>query len=249
METGFDHIRGLFRDLEELESAITALYQMQAQKCGVDACTVPDIMEAMDGDDKEALYQVQKLLPQSQAMRSVFNRDFIRMIADVLDCRANEVLIEGPSLFVSRPNDKRLKYKWHSEAHYYPKRRKFLNVWFPVFGPRKLEDGAMSVLPGSHKEQWDFAEYAESKAHFIQYEIPEAWLAGYEQHHCEPERGDVILFDRNLVHRSNVNTTDRYTFSIVARAWTPRDDLTLSGTMSATPYGGDIGRPNLTVKR
>ena len=63
------------------------------------------------------------------------------------------------------------------------------------------------------------------------------------------ELGDVVLFDRNLLHTSNPNTTDRYSFAVVARVWDPSDDLTLSGNLAATPYSGnDVGRADLVVR-
>ena len=268
LTNGFSHLKAFFSDsaLRSAEEAIAQLYWMQVKKIGdyqIDTTLywepgafVSHVNELLDKDDKEALYQVQKQFPQSRAIHGLFDGPCVHRLAEALDCTPNQVLIEGPGLFVSRPNDTRLKYKWHSEAHYYPKRRRFLNIWLPVFTDRTLADGAMTILPGSHTEHWDFAEYTgfnkdseNKKNHFVQYEIPEKWLAGYERYNCDSKRGDVILFDRNLVHRSNVNTTDKYSFSIVARAWTPIDDLTISGSMAATPYGGDIGRANLNVER
>jgi len=50
-----------------------------------------------------------------------------------------------------------------------------------------------------------------------------------------------------LVHTSNQNTSGKYSIAVVVRVWDPSDDLTLSGSLAATPYGGNIGRPNLVV--
>jgi len=83
----------------------------------------------------------------------------------------------------------------------------------------------------------------------VQYEVPAAWVEQYPSHICESQRGDLIMFDRNLVHKSSENRSTEYAFAIVARAWCPVDDLTLSGSMSATPYGGDIGRADLVGER
>jgi ectoine hydroxylase-related dioxygenase (phytanoyl-CoA dioxygenase family) len=200
----------------------------------------------MEDKDKEALYQVQKLLPQSQRIRAFFDIEFL---APYLDVHPEHLLMEGPALFVSRPKTQRLLYKWHSEAHYYPKRRKFLNLWFPIYTDRTAENGAMHLKVGSHKETWDFAEWDSGPNTFKQYEIPADWVKDYPTYVCESKRGDLIVFDRNLVHTSVENTSDDYAFAVVARVWSPRDDLTLSGNMAATPYGGDIGRAGLVVQR
>jgi hypothetical protein len=50
-----------------------------------------------------------------------------------------------------------------------------------------------------------------------------------------------------MVHTSNQNFSKRYSVAVVARVWDPTDDLTLSGSIAATPYGGNVGRPNLVV--
>ena len=82
---------------------------------------------------------------------------------------------------------------------------------------------------------------------FIQYEIPSNLLEKYKEHYCDASPTDVIIFDRRLVHTSNQNISDKYSVAVVARVWDPTDDLTLTGSITALPYGGNIGRSNLIV--
>ena len=60
------------------------------------------------------------------------------------------LLIDGPGIFINRPKTKRLLYKWHSESHYYPKRRNFLNIWFPIFTNKNEKNGTMCIKEKSH---------------------------------------------------------------------------------------------------
>ena len=256
--------------LSRLEKLVTSFYITQAQKIGdyrdlTESLIIDDsksdyerlsaIHEAMERDDKEALYQVQMFLPSSQSVRKIFNSELLDLCASTMKISdTDSLLIDGPGLFVNRPNTERLLYKWHSEAHYYPKRRTFLNIWFPIFHDKSKTNGTMSFKVGSHKTDFPFAEYigfnkdTENKAnHFKQYDIPANLVSGYTEHFCEIKRGGLVLFDRRLVHRSNDNTSENYSFAIVARIWDPSNDLTLSGSISTTPYGGDIGRSNLIV--
>jgi ectoine hydroxylase-related dioxygenase (phytanoyl-CoA dioxygenase family) len=83
--------------------------------------------------------------------------------------------------------------------------------------------------------------------YFIQYEIPHNLVSDFQEHWCEVEPKDLIIFDRSMVHTSNQNTSDQYSIAVVARVWDPTDDLTLSGSIAATPYGGNVGRPGLVV--
>lgn len=272
-EAGFLHLKDYWPSckLDQFEQQVAELFHMQAMKIGeyrdrVDALPsqswlleVSAILEMMEqGGDKNALYQVQKFFPSCQTLRALFDDVFMRTCAGLLGSRPETTLIEGPALFVGRPNDVRLKYKPHSEAHYYPRRRRFVNVWLPLFADKPKASGTMSVWPGSHKREWPFAEYQGydkdtegKKGYFVQYEIPRGLVdaAGYGEHFIESNRGDLILFDRNLVHSSNINESGAYSFAVVARVWDPTDDLTLSGNMAVTPYGGDSGgRANLSVR-
>lgn len=251
-DDGYEIRRGYFRHelLVSYETAVAELYEALARKVepyrrlprpgvlslGDRLAVVYEAME--DGGDWSALYEVQKMLPGC------------RKLWPLLEWAApmNFALIEGPGLFINRPGVDRLLYRWHSEAHYYPKRRRFLNLWWPLFGDKHAGNGTMSVLPGSHLREWPFAEYdGDRPGHFVQYEVPESLLGEFTETPIEAARGDLVIFDRNLIHRSNPNLSDRISVAGVARVWDPTDDLTLSGTMAATPYGGDVGRAGLVV--
>ena len=252
---GFEHWSNYFNlgELRQVEHVIHCLFGMQAKKIKKYRDpellgSLPALLGAMEGDDKRALYEVQKFIGASQPVRTLFNGALMRACAARVGCVTENILLEGPALFVSRPNTDRLLYKWHSEAHYYPKRRRFLNLWLPIFTDRTEENGAMHIKVGSHREHWDFAEYDSGPHTFVQYEIPEGHVAGYETHICESKRGDLIVFGSNTVHRSANNRSPEYAFAMVARAWYPGDDLTLSGNMAATPYGNDFGRADMVVE-
>jgi hypothetical protein len=256
-DTGFAHLKSFFdhQALDDYEDAISALFFLQARKIdeyrdiATPSVELYQILEAMEAKDKEALYQVQKMLPRSPGVRDLFGAEFRQTCSGLLGCNEAALLIAGPGLLINRPNTTRLLYKWHSEAHYYPKRRRFLNIWFPVFADKTKDNGVMSVKLGSHKRDWPFAEYSEGANSFRQFEVPENFVKDFDEHVCESKRGDLIIFDRNLIHRSNANTSGSYSFASVVRVWTPEDDLTLSGEFDATPYTGkDCGRANLVVR-
>ena len=244
---------------------MVSIYKLQARKIDVYRSKVDllegiepfaafcAIYEMMEKDDKEALYQVQSMLPHAPKIRRIFNEKFLDICQQGLSCGRDNLFINGPALFVNRPDTERLLYKWHSEAHYYPKRRNFLNIWFPIFNRKTYENGSMSFKAYSHEKDFPFADYkgfnkdSENKAnHFVQYEIPESLLKDYIQEDVEADPTDLIVFDRRMVHRSNQNLSDTYSVAVVARVWNPEHDLTLTGAMEALPYGGNLGRSGLT---
>ena len=112
----------------------------------------------------------------------------------------------------------------------------------------------MSFKEKSHLRDFPFSDYqgynknTQNKSnYFIQYEIPSNLLKEYKEHWCNVSTKDLVIFNKNMVHTSNQNTSDKYSVAVVARVWDPTDDLTISGSLNATPYGGNIGRPNLVV--
>jgi ectoine hydroxylase-related dioxygenase (phytanoyl-CoA dioxygenase family) len=269
---GFCIIKNFFKEekIERLEYLITTAFLNQAYKIndyrGLANTLTNDnklsnfekfttIYEAMEGNDKEALYQVQKFLPESQSIREIFNNMAMIEFSEALQLDSPDtLLVNGPAVFVNRPNTERLMYKWHSEAHYYPKRRKFLNIWFPLFTNKSKENGTMSFKIGSHTRDFPFSEYSgynkdsqDRANYFKQLDIPDNLHADYQEHYCQANRKDLVMFDRKLIHRSNNNASSKYSVAIVARIWEPSKDLTLSGEISALPYANDISRSGIIV--
>ncbi len=239
--------------LQILEEQLCYLYIMQAQRIPeykekivpVPAVgALSDLLSRMEEHDKELLYQTQKLIPESKSCRNFFNFGIIDLCSRLIDIPERELFLHGPALFINAPHSDRLLYTWHSEAHYYPGRRRFVNVWFPLFDDKTAANGAMSVKVGSHKKYYDRpAPYQTKPNSFIQLEVPENFHSEFEEVVIEAKRGDLVLFDRNLIHRSNANQTDKHSFACVARVWTPKDDLTLAGDICGEP----IGRAGLVV--
>jgi hypothetical protein len=265
---GYVEIDNFFElnELDKLEGAIIKLFLSQAKKIGeyrdlalslskdkniTNKDKLVSLYEAMEEADKKALYQVQNFFPSSQIIRRIFSENFLTKCSELTNVNDVELLlVEGPALFVNRPNTERLLYKWHSEVHAYPKRRNFINVWFPIFGDKTLNNGTMSFKVDSHKRDFPFSKYSgfnkdtENKSNNItQWEIPSQLLTEYDEHFCQIKRGGCVFFDKSLVHRSNNNPSNDYSFAIVARVWEHSNDLTISGSMA-----GDIGRANLYVE-
>ena len=165
-ELGHTTIKNFFSDkqMKSFENSVLSLYLMQAQKIGeykIKANKIKNskrsnfekiskVFEMMEKNDKEALYQVQNYMQNSVSMNQLFDESFLNLMSLLLNSKKNDILIDGPSLFINRPKTKRLLYKWHSESHYYPKRRRFLNIWFPLF-TKKFKPGSSYHLGSSFK--------------------------------------------------------------------------------------------------
>lgn len=273
-ERGFLIIKGFWPEmlLRDWEQTLVRMYLMQATRVAPirDSLegrhrlvsdrnarfSVEDfdaVLGAIEAEDKELGYQALPMIERSAAGRLIVAH-LADIGAELLNSPPDLLTLDGPSPFINLPSTKRLLYHWHSEATYYPKRRRFLNLWFPIFRNKREDNGTMWLCQGSHKQrEWQFIEYQgfdkESlgkRNHFIQYEVPEAELTAYEKVPVIADRGDLVIFDRAMVHASTVNQSGTASYATVARIFDYRTDLTLSGASGTRPFGqGDYGRPDL----
>ena len=242
------------RKIKENKNSITKIYNSSLPL----GDKLSKILELYEKNDKEALYQLQKLLTSSIELRNIIGTKFlIKEFKKLLELKENQpLLIDGPGIFINRPKTKRLLYKWHSESHYYPKRRNFLNIWFPIFFNKSEKNGTMFIKEKSHllndlpfNEYQGFDKSSENKKnHFIQYEVPENFLKNLKTFKSNLNVGDLLVFHRKSIHTSTPNLSKKYSFAIVFRVWDISKDLTMSGDLAVSPYR-DVGngRPNLEV--
>ena len=269
-EFGHTTIKSFFNDkqMKDVECAFLDLYLVQAKKIGeykVQASKIEKskisnfdkltlIFELMEKNDKEALYQVQRYAKSSLSVRNLLDEKFLETMALLLKSKKTNILIDGPCLFINKPKTKRLLYKWHSESHFYPKRRRFLNIWIPLCNKKIRKNGTMSFKEKSHKFEFPFSDYVgynndiKNKNNSVtQYEIPSKFVKNFKEYFCETSPKDLVIFHKNMVHTSNVNKSKKYSLAIVFRVWDPTDDLTLSGAFDVQPYKSNTGRSNLDV--
>ena len=242
------------RKIKENKNSITKIYNSSLPL----GDKLSKILELYEKNDKDALYQLQKLYSSSIELRNIIGTKFlIKEFKKLLELKENQpLLIDGPGMFINRPKTKRLLYKWHSESHYYPKRRNFLNIWFPIFFNKSEKNGTMFIKEKSHllndlpfNEYQGFDKSSENKKnHFIQYEVPENFVKNLKTFKSNLNVGDLLVFHRKSIHTSTPNLSKKFSFAIVFRVWDISKDLTMSGDLAVSPYR-DVGngRPNLEV--
>lgn len=111
----------------------------------------------------------------------------------------------------SIPDDERSMWSWHQESTYDVFKGDGINFCVPVFDPATRENGTMSLLKGSHKLgplPYDKQRPENGSTTLLPRGI-EQIVADREEVHFIAEPGDMIGFDRNLVHRSNQNRSPR----------------------------------------
>jgi ectoine hydroxylase-related dioxygenase (phytanoyl-CoA dioxygenase family) len=111
----------------------------------------------------------------------------------------------------SIPDDDRSMWSWHQESSYDVFEGDGINFCIPVFEPATRDNGTMSLLSGSHKLgalPYDKQRPENGSTTLLPRGI-ERIIAEHEEVHFVGEPGDMIGFDRNLVHRSNRNRSAR----------------------------------------
>jgi hypothetical protein len=106
---------------------------------------------------------------------------------------------------IQLPSDDRFDYKWHQESTFYPWCPDILSVWFPLLRRSSAELGTMSIAPRTHAGG-QREPTREMQGKFLQLISPISEQELEQQMTVEINPGDAIIFDSNLVHRSQANT-------------------------------------------
>ncbi len=169
-----------------------------------------------------------------------------------MDISVNDIVLESNGTFVPNiPSSKRKLYTYHSEQHWLPFRKNFVNIWVPLFKKKLKNSGTMIVKPFSHLDTHEFSEYRgylsnNDETHYTQYDIPKKNLAKYPTLHINAKPGDLILFHQNLLHSSELNITNEVGYLYVNRYFDISKDLTISDKINLRPYSDEsikTGRP------
>ena len=111
---------------------------------------------------------------------------------------------------LSLPKDKRLVYDYHQESNYMKKYGDILNIHFPIFHQSNFENGSMSALSKSHKLDNLNYNYKRKSNNSYTDMIPKnikEIVKNYEEVLFELNVGDVVFFHKDLIHKSNFNST------------------------------------------
>jgi len=102
---------------------------------------------------------------------------------------------------------------WHRDTRYWNFSDKYLiNAWFAL-GDEQKDNGAMKILPGSHR--WDVQERALDEAQFLKFEHPDNQYRLATQRLVTLNKGDVLLFSAHCFHAAGKNITNTPKYSMV----------------------------------
>jgi len=213
---------------------------------------------AINKKNKRSLDFVSSELRESPSIYNFVNENFVDNFSKVLNCPKSLLKIHFDGILINLPSNKSRLYKFHSEKHYYPFRKNFVNFWMPMFFDKNIKNGTMVVKDKSHVKNYSFNEYSgfdkkekfdpNQKHFFHQFEVPRNEVKEFKNFYMKIKKNIGVIFHSNLVHASTINQTKKPSFALVARVYDYRKDMTLSDVTGIKPYSknsADSGFPDL----
>ena len=194
--------------------------------------------------NKDYFFNFATLASSIFELKKISLNNRLRHIASqVLDEKSNNLLFQHPTLLINLPNNKRILYHWHNAKNSYPKRNKYLNLWFPIIKDKKANNGTMEIANKSHKSDYPFLEFqgfSDNKKNALsQYLVPEDYLRGFKTEKIISKLGSCLAMHPNLLHTSTRNLTKNCSFVIIFKIWSIKDDLTLSSNIQQKYFMND----------
>ena len=117
-------------------------------------------------------------------------------------------------------DSKRTAYGWHQEKPYY-KNISTIHFQFPILNAFSKKNGTMSILSGSHKlgfikKTITNQQHKKSVYSYIPKDIRKIEKKFVEKSIIMKLK-DIVVFDENVLHRSNKNLTNKIRFAGTVR--------------------------------
>ena len=250
-------IAKIFDDLiiNEYGETFKDICKIQMKKLGLNSNinSIDSIVKTIEKKNSKVLDEcIQMMRNTSIGHKLASNNNLINISKKLLKNKKLSNIISGPSMFINFPNSVRRKYTWHSEQNWYPKRRNFINVWYPIFRYRKKNE-SMALKVSSHKKDWFyFSEYEgykgkTNKDALVQYEIPEKFVKEFKTISPEVKKNEGLFFSGKIVHRS-IDSKNNIFYTLIFRIYDYTNDLTLSSNWADIPYNrNSFGIPDINV--
>lgn len=122
-------------------------------------------VKKLEYKDREASLEVQRIISRSKSILNISNNNrILDIVSALLNINLNNILFESFGGFVPNiPNNSTRLYTYHSEQHWLPFRRNFVNCWIPIFRKKEKNSGTMIVVPFSQKKNILFLSIVDLK--------------------------------------------------------------------------------------
>jgi ectoine hydroxylase-related dioxygenase (phytanoyl-CoA dioxygenase family) len=156
-------------------------------------------------------------------MDKVFNNQKInKLIYSLLSIEDDvPIYVKQKACRIDMPKNNDFSLDWHQESPYTIKNTDLIQIWAPALENINSENGAIKILPGSHKEGHLKTEDYFPKIGHAQYVPKKNILKKYNEKSIELKIGDVMLFSKFLIHRSGENNSFKPRLTFIAHYHNP----------------------------
>ena len=243
-----------FNDLLKLQLNKMGLFDEKKKHLNIEE-SIEDLSVLLERNNRNAFNEVVNMQREMYLnTMTLFNKhELIEKSSELLGCSKLRLKIHQDGCLVNFPNNLSRLYRYHSEQHYYPYRRNFLNVWFPLVNDKTSKNGTMSIRPMGHLRDYShFSEFSgfssiqgattSESENLYQLDIPDIDMKNLEIMPMELNVGDVVIFHQNMPHTSTVNNSLHPSFAYILRIYDFTNDRTLSNYNGIKRYTVDAAK-------
>ena len=174
----------------------------------------PGAPSSVDAQGGSTIRRLQQAFHRDQAFQAIAQRDDItQSIQQVLNSKALFLNPNHHNCVMTKQPEFSSETLWHRDTRYWNFNNKYLvNAWFAL-GDEKIENGAMKVLPGSHR--WEVQDDALDEAQFLKLDHPFNQDRLATQRLVSLNAGDLLLFSAHCFHAAGKNITQQAKYSLV----------------------------------
>jgi len=186
----------------------------------------------LNNKNKKKLYEFHKLA-NKLVSTSFLNLKINGIFNKILNNKKPSFYI-GATFFLNLIKDKRLVYNYHQESPYMKGIKDVTSIHFPIFRKTNFKNGTMSVLDKSHKISHVPYKKIIKKNSYTDL-IPKnikTIIKKYDEVFINLNVGDIILFHKDLIHKSNFNKSNKPRVCFVGRF---TQDYNISKFVEANP--------------
>ena len=98
----------------------------------IDPNSIHNLVKKVNKKNKKSIDFAIQSLRETPGFYRLVNNKVLEIISKLLNCPETILKIHFDGILVNIPGNKKRLYKFHSESHYYPYRKNFVNLWMPI---------------------------------------------------------------------------------------------------------------------
>ena len=143
----------------------------------------------------------------------------LKLVSQLNNVPTSLLSYNGAKIRLDCPDDNRNNLSWHQDRSYYYQNEdgdKGSVCWIPLTNVSK-KMGSLILCEKSHKIGFLNSKLITKKNHSPIYLVPNEYSKKYKNKHSSLREQDLLIFKKNLIHRSGFNSSNLLRFSLQIR--------------------------------